>query len=248
MKKVFRKLSVFLLAVIFFGKSIYGDIQYALADEYTGPEVTVTENGETIEEELGEDTPAPDVSGGDVSGSEPVDGDVSGGDVSEGDVSGGDVEIEDDPTPGTDEPGGVRHDVIRVDFFVLKAGCLESIIPEQTGTEVTNNRPKKYSRAYTIKSDSEYTLEYVKEHFSEIDMEAFAADLKVGYIKRLSLPEEYVYLESITEKFGENKEYGADGREYLIEGILGNEEYIGSLFGHRKPGLRYRRYDRLVRS
>ena len=234
MKKVFRKLCVFLLAVTFFGKSLYGDIQYALADEYTGPEVTVTEEGEVIEEEPsvpsdeeepGEDTPAPDVSGGDVSGSEPVDEDVSGGDV-----SGGDVGIEDDPTPGTDEPELIRHDVVMVNFYVLKAGFLESIIPEQNGTEVTNNRPRKYVRAYTVKKDSEYTLEYIKEHFSEMDMDSFANDLKVGRINKLHLPEEYVYFESITEGFGVNKEYGEGGREYLIEGILGNEEYINSLF------------------
>lgn len=254
MKKVFRKLCVFLLAVTFFGKSLYGDIQYALADEYTGPEVTVTEDGEVIEEEPsvpsdeeepGEDTPATDVSGGDVSGSETVDEDVSGGDVSEGDVSegdvsegdvsggdvsGGDVEIEDDPTPGTDEPELKRNDAVMVNFYVLKAGFLESIIPEQNGTEVTNNRPRKYVRAYTVKKDSEYTLEYIKEHFSEMDMDSFANDLKVGRINKLHLPEEYVYFESITEDFGVKKEYGEGGREYLIEGILGNEEYIASMF------------------
>ncbi|GEM_PF-4685783 len=264
MKKVFRKLCVFLLAVTFFGKSLYGDIQYALADEYTGPEVTVTEDGEVIEEEPsvpsdeeepGEDTPATDVSGGDVSGSETVDEDVSGGDVSDGDVSegdvsegdvsegdvsegdvsggdvsGGDVEIEDDPTPGTDEPELKRNDAVMVNFYVLKAGFLESIIPEQNGTEVTNNRPRKYVRAYTVKKDSVYTLEYIKEHFSEMDMDSFANDLKVGRINKLHLPEEYVYFESITEDFGVKKEYGEGGREYLIEGILGNEEYIASMF------------------
>ena len=73
MKKVLRKLCVFLLAVTFFWKSLYGDIQYARADEFAGSDVTVTE-GNSEDVIIGEDeTPLED----DIV---PADGDVSEGD------------------------------------------------------------------------------------------------------------------------------------------------------------------------
>ena len=129
MKKVLRKLCVFLLAVAFLWKSLYSDIQYARADEFAGSEVTVTENNsedviieedetplEDVIDPADGDVSEGDVSGGDVSSDdaseeEPVDvsgGDVSGEDVSAGDVSGdeggSDTDIEDDPVPGSDTP------------------------------------------------------------------------------------------------------------------------------------------------
>ncbi|MCR5721523.1 MAG: hypothetical protein K6G72_04195 [Lachnospiraceae bacterium] len=111
MKKVLRKLCVFLLAVTFFWKSLYGDIQYARADEFAGSDVTVTEGN--LEDVIIEEDETPleddivpadgDVSEGDVSGedvssddsSEEEPADISGGDISGSDVSGGDVSGED---------------------------------------------------------------------------------------------------------------------------------------------------------
>ena len=141
MKKVLRKLCVFLLAVTFFWKSLYGDIQYARADEFEGSDVTVTEgNSEDViieeDETPLEDDIVPadgdvsegdvsegDVSSDDTSGEEPDDvsgGDVSGGDASGADVSAGDVsgdeggsdtDIEDDPVPGSDTPEDTEPEV-----------------------------------------------------------------------------------------------------------------------------------------
>lgn len=269
MKKSFRKLCVFLLAVTFFGKSLYGDIQYAQADEYTGPEVTVTEEGEVIgeepsvpsdEEEPGDDIQAPDVSDGDVSGDEPVDEDVSGGDVSGsvpvdedisggdvsgedvsgGDVSGGDVEIEDEPVPGADEPEPVVETVVNkntditVLFFVLKDGYLGSIAPEKNGTDVTSNGQKRYEAVYTFKDADNYGLEYVLSNYSFENIDEVYSILQKGAIKHLSLPDEYGDYESISEKFGVDKSYGESGQEYLIENLVGNSEYVASLFAFSK--------------
>ncbi len=243
MKNLVRKLCVFLLAVVLFGKSLYGDIQYALADEYTSSDVTVTgEESEDIvgdepavppEEEPDEEDPAPDVSGGDVSGGDISGGDISGSDISgddafEGDVSGGDAGSEEDPTPVISVETNKNTD-ITVLFFVLKSGYLESISPEQNGSDVTSNGQKRYEAAYVFEDAEGHGLEYVKDNYSFDNVEQIYDLMHKGVVKHLALPSEYGEYESISEKFGIDKAYGESGKETLVEDLIGNNDYLASL-------------------
>ena len=207
MKKAIRKWCVFLLAVAFLGKTLYGNIQYTMADEFAGDEVTITED-DVLE---------------DISGDEVIP----------------DGENEEDFEPDLEDPeelepsGGVtenRNTDITVLFFVLKNGYLGTISPEQNGETVTSNGQKRYETVFAFVDSENYGLEYLLKNYSYSDSEEIKNLLKKGVIKHFALPDEYGNYESISESFGVNKVYLEGGKEYLIEDLIGNTDYVSSLF------------------
>ena len=238
MKKGIKKLFVFLLAAVFLGKSLYGDIQYARADEYSGPEIAVTEEGaegEISEDVSGDnvsvDEPSEDVSGDDFPGDDVSDNDVSGDDIVDDPVPG--VDTPDDPEPsesGNDIIGPIEPDgTTYTQFYALRRGVLEYISPEVTGEYAIANPDEYYYEFLTFKDGSEYSLDYIISHYNEIDRDIFAEELTTAGTN-IVLPEGYESYRSFSETFGINKAYGEEGREYLVENIVGQTEYINSAF------------------
>ena len=235
MKKAIRKVCVFLLAAIFLGKSLYGDVQYAVADEYDGREVTVAEGA--LEDLQGEDVSSNDVSSNDISSNDVSTDDVaivdeeSNGDVSENEYTPGTDTEEDIATDDVSENNTDIQPEVKVvtKFYTLKRGRLSLIAPEITGESVVHNDDENYIPFYVFVEGSEYSLDYYLNNFEEFDYSIFAQELTDGVVE-VVLPEGYENFKTISEWLGTNKEYGPDGKEYTIEDIIGQKDFIGSLF------------------